>query len=385
MEITDIRTTHVHIPLPETFSPAWMPGGKQEVIASTILEIETDEGYTGISGSSHHPGLISEGRTEAQVAVENFLKPSLIGKNPMKVEKLIHHVRKVKNAISTPWFITTALWDIIGKKLNTPIYKLWGGAHDKLQAYASFGEVGTPEKRADDVAELQKKGFKAVKLRLHSDTIKEDVAQVKAVREKVGDEIEIMVDANQSFSLGERGPKWDFKRALETCRELEKYNIVWLEEPLLMHDFEGLARLCDNTRIDIAGGEFNKGLHEFRWMLEQGVYDVLQPDCNMSEGIFQLRKAAGMVESYNKWFEPHTWGNGLGLVANFHLAAACPNCRYLEYPYDPPVFPIDTYYSMLKEPITVDDKGFALVPQKPGLGVELDRDAIEKYRVQEHD
>lgn len=358
-----------------------MPGGKQEVIATTILEIETDEGITGISAASHHPGLISAGKSEAEVAVEEFLSSSLIGKDPTKTDELIYYVRKARNAISNPWFVSTALWDIVGKKAGMPLYKLWGGVHDKLTAYASFGEVGTPEKRADDVKKLLKEGFKAVKLRIHSDTMEEDVAQVKAVREKVGDKIEIMVDANQSFSLGERGPKWDFRRALETARKLEKFDVVWIEEPLAMYDFEGLAKLCDKTTIDIAGGEFNKGLQEFRWMLEQGVYDVLQPDCNMSEGPFQLRKVAGMAESYNKWFEPHTWGNGLGLVANLHLAASCPNCRYLEYPYDPPSFTIDAYYAMLKEPIKVDSKGLVSVPQGAGLGVNLDRDAIENYRV----
>lgn len=381
MKITDMKTTHIHIPLSEPLHPAWMPGGEQEVIATTILEIETDEGITGISAASHHPGLISAGKSEAEVAVDEFLKPSLMGKDPTKIERLIYYVRKARHAISNPWFVSTALWDIVGKKAGMPLYKLWGGAHDKLPAYASFGEVGSPDKRADDVEKLCKGGFKAVKLRIHSDTMEEDISQVEAVREKVGNKIEVMVDANQSFSLGEHGPKWDFRRALETARGLEKLDVVWLEEPLIMHDFEGLAKLCAGTSIDIAGGEFNQGLPEFRRMLEQGVYDVLQPDCNMSEGPFQLRKVAGMAESYNKWFEPHTWGNGLGLVANLHLAASCPNCRYLEYPYDPPSFTIDAYYAMLKEPIKIGSNGLVSVPQQHGLGVELNKDIIEKFRV----
>ncbi len=358
-----------------------MPGGEQNVISTTILEIETDEGITGVSGSSHHPGLISEGKSESEVAVENFLKDSFIGEDPTRIERLIHHVRKAGNAISNPWFVSTALWDIIGKKAGMPLYKLWGGYRDELPAYASFGEVRTPERRANDVKNLVREGFKAVKLRFHSESMVEDIDQIKEVREAVGDEIDIMVDANQSFSLGERGPKWDFRRALETARKLEDFNVVWLEESLLGSDFEGLSKLCNNTSIDIAGGEFNKGLDVFRRMLEDGVYDVLQPDCNMSEGIFQLRKVAGMAESYNKWFEPHTWGNGLLLAASIHLAASVPNCRYLEYPYDPPTFPIESYYGMLKEPIEIDSEGLVKVPQGPGIGVELDRDSIEEYKV----
>lgn len=382
MEITNLKTTHIHVPLPEPFSPAWMPGGKQEVISSTILEIKTDEGITGIAGSSHHPGLISGGKSESEIAVENFLESSFIGEDPTKVEKLIHYVRKAGNAISNPWFVTTALWDIIGKKAGLPLYKLWGGFRDRIPAYASLGEVKAPKKCAEDVKDLRKEGFEAVKIRLHCDTIEEDISQIKAVREEVGDEFEIMVDANQSFSLGERGPKWDFKRALKTARELEEFDVAWLEEPLLGDDFDTLSRLRDKTTIDIAGGEFNKGISTFRRMLENGVYDVLQPDCNMSEGIFQLRKIAGIAESYNKWFEPHTWGNGLLLAASLHVAASAPNCRYLEYPYDPPTFPLESYYGMLKNKIEINDDGMVKLPEKPGIGVELDKDALRKYSVE---
>ncbi|HYB84984.1 MAG TPA: mandelate racemase/muconate lactonizing enzyme family protein [archaeon] len=380
MKITDISTSHIRIPLPQPFHPAWRPGQSTNILAATILEIQTDEGISGISALQHNTGVVPPPEARIDVLISKFLKPILIGADPTENEKLILKLRAIKKMIPLPWFVSVALWDIVGKKAKMPLYKFWGGAQRRLKAYASVGEIRPNDVRAKDVENFANEGFKAVKIRLHGSTVEEDIEQVRTVRERVGDRIELMVDANQAHVMT-AGPKWDLHRALKTARELEKFNIVWLEEPLLGFDFDDLSLLCKASPVRIAGGEDNQGVNEFRWMLEKGAYDVLQPDCNVSEGIFDLRKIAGMAEAYNRWFVPHTWGNGLGLVANLQLAASCPNCPYLEYPYDPPNFTIEAYYAMLKEPIRVEADGYVSVPEGPGLGVELNRDAIEKYNV----
>jgi hypothetical protein len=170
--------------------------------------------------------------------------------------------------------------------------------------------------------------------------MKEDIAQVEAVRRAVGDRMEIMVDANQAQTPGTprlaEGPVWSYKRALATCRELEPLDIVWLEEPLSRFDFEHLARLSAATSVPLAGGENNVGLHEFRWLIDQNCYDVIQADVVCSEGLAQLKKVAGYAEMHHKTFVGHHGGSGVGIAAHLHLSASCPNSPYVELLQEPP-------------------------------------------------
>jgi D-galactarolactone cycloisomerase len=207
------------------------------------------------------------------------------------------HIQVLRQAASGgrrgSWVIDLALWDLIGKACGQPLFKLWGGYTDRVLAYASLAEMGTPKNRAEMALRLLEEGFKAVKLRLRAPTVQGDVAQVAAVRDAVGDRMAIMVDANQAGAarlpgLNPRGAEvWTYERALATARELEGLGVVWLEEPLPRYDYEHLARLCGRmyciraVSIYIAGGEGNAGLHEFRasecvrTLVEDNVYDVL--------------------------------------------------------------------------------------------------------------
>ncbi|MDR7548475.1 MAG: enolase C-terminal domain-like protein [Armatimonadota bacterium] len=157
--------------------------------------------------------------------------------------------------------------------------------------------------------------------------------------------------------------------------------VVWLEEPLPRFDFDNIARLSAEVDIPLADGEANAGLHEFKVLIERRCYDILQPDATLSEGLFQLRKVAGMAEAYGLQFVPHTWADGIGMAANLHLAASVPNCGYLEFPYDPPNFTMEAFQALLVEPIRVETDGFVRVPEGPGLGIELDREAVARFRV----
>ena len=364
MKITQVETIAVHnIPFPAPMQPAWNPGGTWETYGANIVKIHTDEGVTGI-GAGY--GGISE-----------FVKSQLIGKDPFATEQHIQILRHVGGC----WIIDLALWDLIGKASGQPLYKLWGGYQERVKAYASLVEMGTPEKRADDAQRIFDEGFRAIKLRLRNHAVKDDIALVRAVRDAVGDEMDIMVDANQTntYAWPRGGPVWTYERALETAKELEKLNVVWLEEPLFRYDFDTLAKLCDQVSIYIAGGENNRGLHEFRWMIEKGSYDVLQPDALVSEGISQLRKIAAMAEMYHKWFVPHHGGTGVGLAGHLHLCCAIPNCHYIEYFYDPPGMTTEAFQILLEEPLRIDAEGYLAPPHKPGLGVSLNEEIIAKY------
>jgi L-alanine-DL-glutamate epimerase-like enolase superfamily enzyme len=229
--------------------------------------------------------------------------------------------------------------------------------------------------------QLREQGYKAIKLRLHHQTMREDIAMVEAVRQAVGDSMEIMADANQGMRMAspEPHPVWDYRRALATARALEDLSVYFLEEPLYIYDFEGIARLTAATDIYIAGGEWNAGAHEYRWMLERGVYDILQPDTTQSDGLCQIRQTAEAAQARGKMLIPHTWGNGIALAANLQVALSVSNCPYMEYPYDPHSLPVEVNQWMVQEPIRIDREGYLQAPAGPGLGITLNDELIDKY------
>ena len=357
-------------PLPEIAHPAWAPGTTWNRLGGAIVKITTDEGITGIGAPGYN----------VSASLDSWVKPQLIGKDPFAVEQ---HAKVLRMAGGC-WGVEIALWDIIGKACGQPLYKLWGGYADRIPAYASCIEKRTPERRAEDVVRVREAGFRAMKLRIHDWSIKEDVAQVEAVRQAAGDDFVILVDANQAQQPGTPaplpGPVWSEQRAVQTARELERLAVYWLEEPLDRYNFDGLARLCDAVDIMIAGGENNRGLHEFRWLIERGCYDIIQPEALVSEGIGQLRKVAALAEMHHKPCAPHHGGGGVGLAAHLHLCASIPNSTYFEVFHDPPCMTSDLFQWYLIEPLKFDADGCFQVPQKPGLGVELDEEKIARYR-----
>jgi L-alanine-DL-glutamate epimerase-like enolase superfamily enzyme len=252
---------------------------------------------------------------------------------------------------------------------------MWGRYADRILGYASTVEIRVPEERAEDALRLLEKGYRAIKLRLHSPTIAEDIAQVSAVRDAVGGRMEIMVDANQAERPGTprilEGPVWDYRRAFETCRELSSLGVAWVEEPLGRYDYDGLARLSTAVAIPIAGGEGGVGLHEFRELIDRKCYSIVQPDAIVSGGLGQMRKIAAYAEMHNKLCVPHHGGNGFAVAAHVQFSASCPNSPYVELIQDPPALGVLEVQGLITEPFDVDADGYVRVPDRPGLGVEL--------------
>jgi L-alanine-DL-glutamate epimerase-like enolase superfamily enzyme len=234
--------------------------------------------------------------------------------------------------------------------------------------------LGTPEERARQAQQLPAQGWKAIKLRLHHESIHEDLRTVELVRKAAGDGMTVMVDANQAQSSGDWQPGvlWDFRRALDTARELEKMGVYWLEEPLPRYDFAQLAELNRQVAIPIAGGENNRGLHEFRDMCERGVYDILQPEPLVMEGVTGLRKVGALAEAYGRRIVPHHGGGDIGTIATLHLVASWAHAPYWELLHDPPIGSYEHRFAIFKNPPRVGKDGFIDVPSGPGLGVEID-------------
>lgn len=312
--------------------------------------------------------------------VARNVTPYLLGADPFATER---HARILRHAGGL-WFIDLAFWDIIGKVAGLPLHQLWGAFRDKVQAYASTAEVGTPENRADLAARYHSEGFRAMKIRFHAERMEDDPALLDRIRAAVPD-MTIMVDANQATNLPspEPGPIWDYQRALRTARALEERHVYWLEEPLSRYDFDNLVRLREGTEIYIAGGESNRQLHEFRWLIEWGVYDIVQPDCALSEGVSQLRKVAAMAELCKRHFVPHHGLSGLGLAGVVHLVCSQPGLAWLEMMYEPPTRTIEVYQQLggiLESRIWIDADGYVRPLQALGLGVTANEQRIAQYR-----
>jgi L-alanine-DL-glutamate epimerase-like enolase superfamily enzyme len=335
----------------------------------SVTEIHTDVGITGI-GPGFAPNLL------------NVVRRLLIGADPFDVEQ--HAAALRYYALGLPYNggtgVDIALWDLIGKFCNQPLYKLWGGGKDKVAAYASTVILSTPEERAALATQLAAEGWRAIKLRLHHPTFQEDMRTMELVRAAVGDHMEIMVDANQAQSAGQWQPgvRWDFRRALESARALDRLGCYWLEEPLPRFAFADLARINAAVAMPIAGGENNRNLHEFVQMLEGNVYDLLQPESMVMIGITELRKVYALAEAYGKKVVPHHGGRGLGTIAHLHLVAAWANAPYIELLHEPPIADYHYGFAILQEPPVVDAEGTIAMPQGPGLGVELNYDLVEQ-------
>ena len=354
-----------------SLEPAWNPGGKMLFTegGGSYTEIATDQGLVGIG-----PGISPE--------LLPAVKEQLVGKDPFDIE--LHAARLRYYARGGPYrgsgCVDVALWDLIGKLCGQPLYKLWGGAKEEVVAYASMVRLSTPEERADLALKLADEGWRAIKLRLHHETMKEDIRTVEAVRKAVGDRMVIMTDANQAQSSGnwQPGVLWDLRRAIETARELERLNCYWLEEPLPRYAFDQLAELNRQVVIPIAGGENNPGLDEFLTMLEKGVYDILQPECLVVEGITGLRKIATLAEFYGNQIVPHNGGRYIGVLAHLHLIASWRHAPYLEVLHDPPIGDYRPAFAIFDNPPLVGKNGTMAMPQGPGLGVSINEDLVVK-------
>lgn len=368
MKITDVRVRLFEMPMERPFHPTWEPF--PTVTARTqVVEIHTDEGITGI-GSGGVPV-----RWDATARM-------LVGQDPFDIEAHVWNLRSMAFFVGRPWPVEVALWDIIGKATGQPVYKLLGGGSSKIRAYASTGECRNAEARVEATLQTIDEGFRALKIRFHSEDWRDDVKTLAAVRKAVGDDVDIMVDGNWGWRIppDRQLHRWDLRTAIAAAKTMEDYNVYWLEEPLDAYDYDGLAELRSNlTTLRLAGGELNRGPEEIKTYLEKGCFDVYQPDCTFIGGISTTRKIAAMVQADGKVFTPHTWTNGIGFVANLHCAAAARIVPYIEFPYDPPNWTPAQRDFLFREPITIDDEGYVHLPDGPGLGIELDEEKLAKY------
>jgi len=370
LKITAIEIKHYLLPLDPPFKAAWDPSPRKKFPA-TIVRVSTDEGISGIGSGDAMLGLAGH-------------EHLFIGQDPFEIERHWQILDNIDFHYGRCWPLDIALWDIMGKAGGQSIAKLLGAQKSKILAYASSGEMLAPHERVERAQKLLEMGFKALKIRFHHPDSLKDIKVVESVRKAVGNRLEIMVDANQGWKMPwDTQEPWNYMHAYQVAKALEDLNVYWFEEPLPHYDFRGLARLRQKTKIRIAGGEMNRRWHDFKEMNTLGSLDVYQPDVVLTGGITGVRQIAGWVQHNGICFSPHTWSNGIGLIANLQLACAVSQCPFLEFPFDPPAWTPQRRDYMLRpeDRLMIDDSGYLHVPEKPGLGCELDEKALSRYEV----
>jgi len=345
-----------------------------------VIKVHTDEGIVGIGEVDSAPEAVHALVTApGSHAIANSFHNLLVGEDPTDIERLWQKMYRGMNYIGRRGIavhalsgIDIALWDIKGKVEGKPISELLGGAiRDKVRAYASMLMPDTTEETADRVAALRDQGFTAVKLGwgpLGRDP-GHDVRLAAAAKEAAGDG-DILIDAGLGYVA-------DAKVAIGVARELEQLGVYWLEEPFEPDEYEAYAELADAVDIRIAAGEQDTTVWGFRELIERGHVDLVQPDVTRCGGITELLRIAALARDHGVETVPHAWKSGIIKAASLHVNAVLPDGIFQEYCVaDTPI-----NQTLVKERMPVDAEGFIAVPTGPGLGVELDEDVLERYRV----
>ena len=380
MKITDIRIHVLKSALAEpfAFSQGWV---KQR--SATLIEVLTDEGITGW-GEAFAQGL--EPPEIAATVIDKALKPLVIGADPLDTEVLWHRMYHMTrdygrkgSVVAGISAVDIALWDIAGKFHQVPVYKLLGGAfRTKVQPYATgFYRIkgqGEARRLAEEAVRHFEAGFSLMKVKLGYG-VEDDIACMREIGRMVqGKPITLMVDTNHAYGRAE---------ALRLGRALQEYDLRWYEEPVVPEDIQGYVEMRQKLHMPIAGGENEHTLYGFRELLGAGAVDVAQPDLGSCGGISAGRHIIALAQSHGVQVNPHVWGSAIAQAASLQLLAAVPVAHHSLFAlepvleYDRSTHPFRQH--LITRPIQ-QVQGWVEVPSGPGLGVEVDRAVLERYR-----
>jgi len=366
MKIVKIETFPLNATLEKPFSISTITFKN---VRALITRVTTDNGIVGIGES-----VVRSAPRATKYLVEETLAPLVIGKDPLNISGIWwdmfsamrtrgHTKGHFVEAISS---IDIALWDIVGKYLNLPVYKaLHGYGRKKFTAYASSIFNGEINEMVDKAQDFLNMGYKAMKIKLGMGLDK-DFQAVKAIRLAVGDNIKLMVDINS---------RYDAATSIRLGRKIEGFNIEWIEEPVPPYDLKGYKQVKNGQHIPIAGGEGEFTVFGFKDLLATEALDLVQPDICRVGGFTEAMRIAALVYANNIKLQPHTgFFSGLNIIVAMHFAAAAPNLLTFEFmELDHPLIEI------FKEPMIRPKNGIIELSDKPGLGVELDMNKIDKW------
>ena len=380
----NIRNIVVHVlkcPLAEpfAFSQGWV---RQR--SSTLVEVITDDGLIGW-GEAFAQGL--EPPEIAAAAIEHALKPLLIGADPLATEVLWHRMYHATrdygrkgSVIAAISAIDIALWDIAGKARGVPIHALLGGAfRTRVEPYATgfyrISGQGEASRLAEEAIRHHEAGFRMMKVKLGYG-IDDDIACMAAIGRAIeGRGITLMIDTNHAYGRAE---------ALRLGRALAEYNLRWYEEPVVPEDLRGYREMRDKLTIPIAGGENEHTLYGYRDLFAAEAVDIAQPDLGSCGGITAARHIVALAQANGVAVNPHVWGSAIAQAASLQLIAALPVSHHSLFAQEP-VLEYDRSshpfrQRLITNPIVQQD-GWVTIADGPGLGIDVDRSVIAKYRV----
>ena len=369
MRIRDIQAVGLTGATPKG---GWSEELRPEHTVHTLIFVRTDEGLTGVGSVFTNSALV-----RAALAV---MEPLYCGENALEPERVSEKLHQ-----NTFWLgrggslthtisgIDIALWDLLGQATGQPVGRLLGGRYrDRVQPYASL-LMDYPEPLAERLEEIAERGLRAFKIGwgLFGRGAPElDEQIVSAAYDAIAGHGQLMVDAGGSNAFWPNGLKW----ALRTAEMLEGYGVTWFEEPLRPDALADFVELRRQSRVPIAGGEVLTRRQAFTPWLQAGAFDVVQPDVTKVGGISEERRIGWMAQEHGVRFIPHGWNTAVGLAADLQLASAFPDTDFVEYIEGSPY--VD---ALVAEPWRLDADGMLAIPDRPGLGITLDRDAIARY------
>ncbi|MFN8524796.1 MAG: mandelate racemase/muconate lactonizing enzyme family protein [Chloroflexota bacterium] len=392
MRITEVRTVAVEYRYAER--PPMSGGGVNAARAALLVIVETDSGLTGIGES----GVAGGPSISTKTVVDRELAPLVVGQDPFEVERLWRlmavrtrqHGRRglLMHAIAG---IDMALWDLIGKALKQPLYRILGAYRDRVPAYASGGfffEGKSTQDLAEECRRYREEGYGGVKIKIGRNrgdyalspmevsagndlcvtTPEEDLERIRASREAIGPNMKLMADVNCA---------WSAATATTMAKRMEPYNLFWLEEPITPEDVVGSAALAASTTVPIAGYETASGMGEYRALIDARAVDVVQVDLSWSGGITEARRIAAYAYAHHLPFAPHVFTSAVNVAASLHLAASIPNGTLFEL--DQNVNRLRT--DLIANPFKIDGNGDIRVPDAPGLGIELNDDVVRELTI----
>ncbi len=360
MKVTDIKCYPV-----DCFRTNWV-----------FVKVYTDEGINGVGEAT------LEYKEKALLGAIEHIKEFLVGKNPLTVERHYHDIYRdaywrggavLMSALSA---VECALWDILGKTLGVPVYQLLGGkANDKVRIYVNgwFAGAKTPEQFAEKAKIAVERGVTAMKwdpfgksyMEISNADLDNALRCVAAVREAVGDKIDLLIEGHGRFNV---------PTGIKIAEELKQFKPMFFEEPVPPDNLEALKAVRDKSPVAIAAGERLYTLRSFKDLFEMRAADYIQPDVSHAGGIMELKKISAVAETYYIPFAPHNPSGPVACAATLQLAACCPNFSILEIMYSDVTWRKD----VTNEKLIYAD-GYIQIPDKPGIGVEINEEACLKH------
>ena len=360
MKIIKLQTQLVNIPLTKPIKTAIH---NMQSVGCVLVSIHSDEGIVGEGYCFALNGV----RIKAFNEIVQSFAPMIEGQDTDFIEAIWENIYQSLNAVGQKGMtigalaaVDTALWDLQGKALNKPLHRIFGACRDRINTYASGGLW-----LSQDIDELCTEaegfidqGFRSMKIRLGKPTWQEDIERVKAVRETIGNDIELLTDANQSLNT---------KQAIKLGRELEAYNIGWFEEPVSAQNLTGHADIRQKLDINIASGETEYTRYGMKAMLDIQACDILMPDLQRMGGLSEMRKVAALSASYHIPISTHIFTE-----QSLSIAGSASNCISVEH--------MPWFETLFNEKMELEN-GKLLIPERAGIGFTFNKDAIANYKI----